>query len=225
MKRVAAPFLLSISLALLSASGASYNQRTSAFRLNSPDGLEMMNAKAENISYRGRRAVRLTPLSDQQDVMAIVPNVDFKDGSIEVEVAGAPNASAPADARGFIGIAFRVQPQAARYECFYVRPTNGRADDQLRRNHSAQYTSEPDYPWHRLRKENPGVFESYVDLEAGAWTKIKIVVSGVKARLYVNGADQPCLIVNDLKLGDSHGQVAFWMTPTTDGYFSNLTIK
>jgi hypothetical protein len=225
MKRIIAPLLLLVSLALLSTSGASYTQRTPAFHLNSLDGLEMMNAKAETITYRGRRAMRLTPLSGQLDVMAIVPNVDFKDGTIEVEVAGAPNASAPTDARGFIGIAFRVQPQAARYECFYVRPTNGRADDQLRRNHSAQYTSEPDYPWHRLRKENPGVYESYVDLEAGAWTKIKIVVSGVKARFYVNGSDQPCLIVKDLKMGEGHGQVAFWMTPTTDGYFSNLTIK
>jgi hypothetical protein len=225
MKRVIAPLLLTVSLTLLSIFGASYTQRTPAFRLNSLDGLEMMNAKAETVTYRRRRALRLTPLSGQQDVMAIVPNVDFKDGTIEVEVAGAPNASAPADARGFIGIAFRVQPQAARYECFYVRPTNGRADDQLRRNHSTQYISEPDYPWHRLRKENPGVYESYVDLEAGAWTKIKIVVSGVKARLYVNGSDQPCLIVNDLKLGESHGQVAFWMTPTTDGYFSNLMMK
>ena len=225
MNRVIAPLLLLVTLALLSASVASYNQRTPSFHLNSPDGLEMINAKAETVTYRGRRAMRLTPMSNQQDVMGIVPNVDFKDGTIEVEVAGAPNASAPPDARGFIGIAFRVQPQAARYECFYVRPTNGRADDQLRRNHSAQYTSEPDYPWHRLRKETPGVYESYVDLEAGAWTKIKVVVSGVKARFYVNGSDQPCLIVNDLKMGESHGQVAFWMTPTTDGYFSNLTIK
>src|SRR6202034_2934048 len=57
-----------------------------------------------------------------------------------------------------------------------------------------------------LREEKPGVYESYVDIVAGAWTRIKIVVSGTKAQVYVNGADQPCLIVNDLKLGESHGQ-------------------
>lgn len=225
MKRVLAPVLILFSLALLSASGSSYDRGATTFRLHSLDGLEMVNAKAEKVTYRGRRAVRLSPLSGQEAMMAIVTNSDFKDGTIEVEVAGAPSASAPPDARGFIGIAFRVQPRAARYECFYLRPTNGRADDQLRRNHSTQYTSEPDYPWERLRRENPGVYESYVDLEAGAWTKIKIVVSGIKARFYVNGDDQPCLIVNDLKLGESHGQVALWVNPTTDGYFSNLTIK
>jgi hypothetical protein len=54
---------------------------------------------------------------------------------------------------------------------------------------------------------------------------MKIVVSNTKARLYVGGADQPCLIVNDLKLGDSHGTIALWAHATTEGYFSRLTVK
>jgi len=80
-----------------------------------------------------------------------------------------------------------------------IRPTNGRADDQLRRNHSAQYISFPDYEWQRLRAEAPGQYESYVDLVPGEWTRVKVEVSGVKARLYVHDASQPSLIVNDLK--------------------------
>jgi hypothetical protein len=43
-------------------------------------------------------------------------------------------------ARGFAGIAFRVQPDLRTYDAFYLRPTNGRADDQVRRNHAAQYS-------------------------------------------------------------------------------------
>ena len=127
--------------------------------------------------------------------------------------------------RGFVGIAFRSQGQGKKFECFYVRFTNGRADDQLRRNHSVQYVSSPEFPWERLRKETPGVYESYADLAAGAWTKIKIVVAGTKARLYINGANQPCLIVNDLKLGDVHGPIALWVGDDTDAYFANLTVK
>jgi hypothetical protein len=103
--------------------------------------------------------------------------------------------------------------------------TNGRANDQLQRNHSAQYVSQPDFSWNRLRNESPGVYESYVDLDAGAWTRIKIVVAGTKAQLYVNGAEQPCLIVNDLKLGDSRGQVALWTGSDTEAYFSNLKTR
>jgi hypothetical protein len=46
-----------------------------------------------------------------------------------------------------------------------------------------------------------------------------------KARLYVNGATQPCLLVNDLKYGKSVGSIALWVGPGTDGYFANLNIK
>lgn len=64
-----------------------------------------------------------------------------------------------------------------------------------------------------------------MDLEPGAWTRIRIVVAGTKARLYVNGADQPTLVVNDLKLGETREQVALWAHWSTDPYFSSLTIK
>ncbi len=122
-------------------------------------------------------------------------------------------------------MAFRVARDAAKYECFYIRPTNGRSDDQLRRNHSTQYISFPDYEWRRLRTEAPGQYESYVDLALGEWTKLKLEVSGVKARLYVNGAPQPVLVVNDLKLGDSQGAVALWIGVGTEAYFANLRLS
>jgi 3-keto-disaccharide hydrolase len=203
-------------------------QKTLALPLDSTAGLEVVNGKAEVTSYRGRQALKIAPAPDHQPsdeiVMAIVTASDFKNGTIELDVAGSPRPSTPDDSRGFIGIAFRLRDHGARFENIYLRPTNGRADDQLRRNHSVQYESIPDFPWFRLRKENPGTYESYVDLEAGAWTKMKIVVSGTTARLYVNGAEQPCLIVNDLKLGESHGQIALWAHWATDAYFSNLTV-
>jgi len=208
--------------------------------LNSMDGLEVrgisepgaepVKIESEVASYRGRRAVRVVNIEGQgvqtgEQVLAIVKTSDFKDGTIEAEIAGFPRQGAKPSTRGFIGIAFRVQDHGSRYEAFYLRMTNGRADDQLQRNHSAQYVSHPDFPWKRLREEEPGVYESYVDLVAGAWTRIKIVVSSTKAQIYVNGADQPCLIVNDLKLGESHGQVALWTGSDTEAYFSNLAVR
>ena len=51
------------------------------------------------------------------------------------------------------------------------------------------------------------------------------MVSGTKARLYVNDSDQPCLIVNDLKLGERRGQIGLWAHVATDSYFSNLTVR
>jgi hypothetical protein len=233
--RMGSVLLLSLTSAM-DLSGQA--RKTLTLPLASAAGLEIINGKAEATTYRGRQSLKIVPAPDAQAsdeaVMAIVSASDFKNGTIEVEVAGSPRPGAPADARGFIGIAFRLQDRdqdhvsdhhaGARYEDIYLRPTNGRADDQLRRNHSVQYESIPDHPWSRLRKENPGSYESYVDLEAGAWTKMKIVVSGTSARLYVNGAGQPCLVVNDLKLGESHGQIALWAHWATDAYFSNLVV-
>ena len=94
----------------------------------------------------------------------------------------------------------------------------------MRRNHSTQYSSHPDFDFAQSRKEAPEKYESYVDLEPGVWTRYKIEVEGRKARLYVHGAAQPCLIVNDLKLEPQAGGVALWVGPGTEGYFSNLKI-
>ena len=63
-----------------------------------------------------------------------------------------------------------------------------------------------------------------MDLGPGEWTKVKIEVSGVKARLYVHGNQQPTLVVNDLKLGPAKGAIALWIGPGTVAHFSNLRI-
>jgi len=201
------------------------------FPLDSVKGLKLENVKCEPATYRGRRAIRLTeappppgtkPTAD--NAMAILSESDFGGGTITVDVAGAPRPGSAEGARGFIGIAFHFQ-DGSHYEYFYLRPTNGRADDQLRRNHATQYASAPDYPWQRLRKENPGVYESYVDLEPGVWTRIKIVVSGTEAKLFVHESAQPVLVVHDLKLGKTRGKIALWIGQDTEGYFSNLVVR
>jgi hypothetical protein len=197
------------------------------FTLQSLDGLELLNVNADVATHRGRKAVHLTENLKEGtsgDTIAILEGSDFQNGVIEAEMASVPAAGANEGARGFVGIAFRVK-DVAHYEAFYLRPTNGRADDQLRRNHSTQYISHPEYPWHRLRRENPGVYESYVDLVPGEWTRIRILVTGNQARLFVHGSDQPVLIVNDLKHGDSRGKVALWIGSGTEAWFSKVTVK
>ncbi len=188
-------------------------------------GLELINASAESVTHDGRQAIRLIETQMGQGGIAILAGSDFGDGVIEAQVAGAVRRDAPPAMRGFVGIAFRVQPAGAQFECFFVRPTNARADDQLRRNHSTQYCALPDYPWHRLREDAPGVYESYTDLVPGAWTQFKIVVMGARAQLYVNGAEQPCLIVNDLKLGESEGKIALWIGAGTEAHFADVTLS
>jgi len=191
---------------------------------SSIDGLELRNVRAVPASYQGRQAMRLTEQVMGEGGIAVLPDAELRDGTIETRLAGLVRPDAPPDMRGFVGIAFRVQPAGERYECVFVRPTNARADDQLRRNHATQYISHPDHPWFRLRDEAPGVYESYTDLVPGDWTRFRVEVTGVRARLHVGGTEQPCLIVNDLKLGETSGSVALWIGAGTEAYFSEVDI-
>ena len=191
--------------------------------------LKCINVTAENISFENRRVLRLSDTAPSgtgdNGRLAILPLTDFLDGVIELEVAGEPGPGASQAARGFVGVAFRVAPNVASFECFYIRPTNGRAEDQVRRNHSSQYISYPGYPWELLREKHPEKYESYVDLVPAKLTAIKIEVRGDKASLTVHNATQPTLIVNDLKQRTRKGAIALWIGPGTIGHFADLRMS
>jgi hypothetical protein len=196
------------------------------FPVETGKGLEFVHVVPQPVTYQGHPALRLVETSEKYagEALALLNDSSFGDGAIDVDVAGRPASGTPESARGFVGVAFRSAPHAAAFDCFYIRPTNGRADDQLRRNHATQYVSEPDFPWQKLRTEAPGVYESYVDLETGAWTHLRIEVSAARARLFVNGATQPALVVNDLKRGATRGQIGLWIGAGTEAYFRSLRV-
>lgn len=214
-----------VSLILI-LSGTAFAQTNKVPLFNNSDLVPIGVITTED-NYSGQKALKVTDAGGTSEVkMVKLNNLDFKDGVIEIELAGKLAENASETARGFVGIAFRIKEDNSNFECIYLRPTNGRADDQVRRNHSVQYISYPDYPWYKLRQETPEKYESYVDLVPGEWTKVKIDVSGEKARLFVHGNLQPTLIINDLKLGaESHGSIGLWIGPGTEAHFSNLFIK
>lgn len=195
--------------------------------------LKLQGVFAQRLSYLGREAVELTmPASATQDPATGLidrdymawKDIDFGDGTIEVDLASVLAPDAPAYARGFVGVTFRIDNQN-RFESFYLRPANSRVDDQVRRNHTAQYVAYPDFTFPRLRREEPERYESYVDVALGEWIRMKIVVLGTRAELYVNEARQPCLVVTDMKYGaGQRGGVGLWIESGTIGYFSNLRI-
>ena len=220
-----------LSLLILSRAARPASSQVKQYPLQSTDNLVLHNVAAAAATLQGKSGLRLT-ISDAAkreqgpvEQLATIKDLEFSNGVIEVELAGAPAPDAPEGARGFVGIAFRVQPDNTTYDAFYLRPTNGRADDQERRNHSTQYISHPAWTWSRLRKETPSKYESYVDLVPGAWTKITIEVRGAVAKLFVHDNEQPALIVNDVKSGpQAKGAVALWLDAGTVAHFRNLRI-
>ena len=199
------------------------------FALESIAGLRLHNVKAEPATLQGKKGIQVTrspEAGDAAETLAVIEGLDFDNGVIQAEIAGAPGTGAGPGARGFVGLAFRLQADMRTYDAFYLRPTNGRADDQVRRNHSAQYISHPEWPWARLRKETPEKYESYVDLVPGEWTKVRIEVRGAQARLFVHDQPQPTLIVSDVKTGATgKGAVALWLDVGTVAHFRNLTVS
>ena len=177
----------------------------------------------------GRHAIRVVKDSSikavDEPTFAVINNLDFSNGSIEMKVLSKLLPTAGPNDRGFIGIAFRINETKTKFECIYIRPANGRAEEQVRRNHSTQYFSYPDYKFDRLRKESPEKYESYADMGLNEWITLKIVVKGSSARLFVNNREQPALIVNDLKHGaDASGSIGLFVDMGTEGYFRDIKV-
>jgi hypothetical protein len=128
-------------------------------------------------------------------------------------------------ARGFVGVAFRTTSDLAEFECIYLRPTNGRADDPERRAHAVQYFSYPDYDFRRFREESPGRYEAQADIGPDEWIAVKIVVQDSQAKLFLNNASEPTLVVEDLKHGSNQtGSIGLWVDAGTVAHFSNLRV-
>lgn len=208
---------------------AATNAYSQAVRLDR-NSLEPVDVSMAIEKVRGREAVRVVKDAAvkefDQPTFVKIKDIDFQDGTIEVKVLSRLLKDAPAFARGFIGVAFRIDEGNKAYESIYIRPTNGRAEDQVRRNHSIQYYAYPDYKFDRLRKEAPERYESYADMGLNEWITMRIEVRGQQAKLFLNDQQHPSLIVNDLKHGASaSGAIGLWVDIGTEGFFSDLKVQ
>lgn len=194
-----------------------------------PNRLEAVNVYMSNEKLMGSDVVKAvkdsTVTLNDEPTFVKIKGVNFKNGIIEIKVLSRLLKNAPDFARGFIGVAFRVNDSNTKFECIYLRPVNARVEDQVRRNHSIQYYSYPDYKFDRFRKEAPEKYESYADMEMNKWITMRIEVKDAEAKLFINNNQQPSLIVNDLKHGtNASGSIGFWVETGTEGFFKNLKI-
>jgi hypothetical protein len=196
--------------------------------------LNLSGVLARPALFKNRSAIEVTmPASASQDPAKEALKdrnfmawraLDFTDGTVELDVASVIASGAPAYARGFIGVAFRVE-SADRFESVYLRPANSRCDDQVRRNHTIQYAAYPDFTFDRLRTEAPEKYESYADVALEEWIHLEVQVQGSGMKLFINNATHPALIVNDLKHGaNARGGIGLWIESGTIGYFADVRV-
>src|SRR5262245_59637047 len=93
------------------------------FSLESATCLRLNSVSAEPVVLQGKKGLKLTVSAESQkqfeaakpeeratmQPLAIVAGLEFSNGVIEAEIAGQPAPDAPEGARGFVGIAFRLQ--------------------------------------------------------------------------------------------------------------------
>lgn len=187
-------------------------------------------SSAETVLWDGHDCLRVlkNPGVDAVDepTFARLDGVSFQDGTIEVQVFSRLLPDAPSLARGFIGVAFGIADDCSRFEGLYIRPTNGRTDDPVRRMRAAQYFAYPDHKFDRLREAFPGRFEAGADVGLDEWIRLRLEVSGAGAALFLNNAATPTLQVPRLLDGpETPGGVGLWVDVGTEGYFRGLRIR
>lgn len=184
----------------------------------------------ENTTLNGIPVLRVTKKDKirrfDENTYARVNDLLFHNGTIEVKMRSRLLPDAPDLARGFIGIVYRANRSDSEFEAFYVRPTNGRGcTDPVRRSHGCQYFSYPGYTFEYFREYHITKYEAPVDVALDEWFTLKAVIENERAEFYLNGKEQPVLVVDDMKHGrGQHGSVGIFVDIGTEAFISGLKV-
>jgi len=207
-----APFLC---VAVLSAQGS---LAPDLARVNDAKSWRVLDADA---GVEGS-IVRLKPHGDpsigSHIGLALLQNVKFSEGTLEIDLRGGGKQAA-----SFVGLAFGAA-DAKTFEAVYFRPFRFADDDPDARRHAVQYVAWPEYTWEKLRKDKPGVYEAAIQPvpDPAGWFHARIDVTKQKVSVSVDGSTQPCLVVD--RLGHRQGEVGL-LVDSMPGAFRNLRIQ
>jgi hypothetical protein len=163
----------------------------------------LVDPAARVMNYLGRQSLYL------ERGIALLKDSAFADGTIEFDLAlhGHPS---------FAGVLFRGQsPQD--YELVYVRPQRSRQPDAL------QYTPMigGQEAWQLYYGDG---YTAAAELPANRWLHVRLVIAGYSARLYVDDAVEPQLVITDLKRPWTEGPIGLWGR-AGGANFSNVTVS
>lgn len=187
-----------------------------------------VNVDFEMVNCNGCSILRIVKsnkiMEVDENTYAKLTDKFFHNGIIEVKMLSRLLPDAPDFARGFIGIAFRINEDNSQFESFYVRPMNGRIDDPIRRNRAVQYFSYPKYTFDYFRENGITAYEGSADIGMDEWITLKAIIKGSQGKFYLNDDTKPILAVEDMKRGESSGSVGLFVDVGTEGFFRDLKI-
>jgi hypothetical protein len=180
-------------------------------------GLKVFNRSLSSLNDGAKKGVRLS--ESPGDGVAYLEGVEFTNGAIEIDIRGKD-----VQQQSFVGVAFHGLDDKT-YDAIYFRPFNFKAEDPARRLRAVQYIAHPTYTWQKLRSEQPGKYEQPVNPvpDPNGWFHARVVVASPKVSVFVNDANEPSLVVNQLS-DRKRGLVGLWVGNTSGGDFANLKI-
>jgi len=166
------------------------------------------------------KSAKSVMLNDMQgDGLAILEDVEFEEGTIEIELKGE-------NIRGksFVGVAFNIQNDST-YEAIYFRPFNFQAKEQISREHSVQYISHPDKTWRFLRTNFEGKYEAEYPRKPSPekWFGIRIFINDKSVYVYDVETNTELLMVERIEKQKSD-RIALWMGNNSKGAFRNMKV-
>jgi len=139
---------------------------------------------------------------------ALLKDVDFTDGVIEVDIAMDGR-------RCFPGIIFRAESETDT-ETFYVRPHRSK-----NYSHALQYAPRFRGVTGWQLYSGPG-FTAGVDIPLERWVHVKLEIKGSRARIYFDDMESPALVVGDLQRGTTGGFIGVTGPPDGRVHYSNF---
>jgi hypothetical protein len=180
-------------------------------------GLTVFNRTATSFSDGARKGVRLNEA--EGDGVAYLQGIEYGNCTIECDIKGRD-----LQGQSFVGVVFHGIDEKT-YDGIYFRPFNFKTEDAARRLRAVQYISHPAYPWQKLRADHPGKYEQPVKPvpDPNGWFRARVVVASPKVSVFVDGASEPCLVVDQLS-AQKRGLVGVWVGNGSNGDFANLTV-
>lgn len=194
------------------------------------DNFNAVHTAVENTQLDGENVLRVVKaekiMEFDENTYAKLTDLKFHNGIIEVKMLSRLLDDAPDFARGFIGIAYRINGDDSQFESFYVRPTNGRqCHDPVRKAHGCQYFSYPQYTFEYFRNHQITKYEAPVDIDLNEWISLKAVIEGAHGEFYINDMTKPILVVDDMIHGSElSGNIGFFVDIGTEAFFKDLKI-
>lgn len=190
-----------------------------------------VNTDIKNINMDNDEVLRVIKANKiyefDENTYAKLKDCKLKDGTIEVDMMSQLLPHAPDFARGFIGIAFRINEDDSEFESFYIRPTNSinATDDPVRQAHGCQYFAYPKYTFAYFRENGITEYEAPIHNELGEWIHLKAVIKNNSASFYLNNEKESTLVVKELIHKDAcSGHIGFFVDIGTEAFFKNLKV-